>query len=454
MRRNLAGITTAIAILFTGHAWAVPARAAAAAVRTPAVEVHHRKLANGLEVLVAPRHHAPLISFQVWYRVGSRDEAVGESGISHLVEHLMFQGSPKFATGRYDELVERNGGSNNAFTTEDYTAYYVDLPADRLALAASLEADRMRGLLMPPGKFGSELSVVKEERRWRTENDPFGMMWEMLGATAYVQHPYRWPVVGWMDDLDRMTRAKAMAYYKRHYHPDQAVVIVTGDVQPDVAFRTVETAFGSIPRGPGVDRRVPEEPIQRGERRTTLIRPVQAPAVMLAYHTGARGHADYHALAVAERVLSSGRSSRLHKDLVDTRKLAQEVGASAMAGLDPGLFLVYAVPMPGHDAAELEQELQAALDRLAREPITEQERRKAFDQARAAHLMGLEKNHDLGIELGTAAMLGNWRWALDFVPGLAAVTPEQVRAVADRAFRKANRSVIVLEPETGAEGGN
>ncbi|MEB3238290.1 MAG: pitrilysin family protein [Candidatus Sericytochromatia bacterium] len=440
------------ALALAGLVVAVPALAKHARADADGVVVHQRKLANGLEVLVAPRHHAPLISFQVWYRAGSRDEAIGESGISHLVEHLMFQGSPGYPTGRYDELVERNGGSNNAFTTEDFTAYYVDLPADRLALAASLEADRMRGLLMPTEKFGSELSVVKEERRWRTENDPFGMMWEMLGATAYVQHPYRWPVVGWMDDLDRMTRDRAMAYYKRHYHPDQAVVVVTGDVKPDVAFRSVATAFGNIPRGPKVDRAVPVEPPQRGERRTTLLRPVQAPAVMLAYHIGNRADADYHALVMAERILSSGRSSRLQKDLVDTRKLAQDVGASAMAGLDPGLFLVYAVPMPGHTAEELEMELQAALDRLAREPITERERQKAFDQARAAHLMGMEKNHDLGIELGTAAMLGDWRRAFDVVPGLAAVTPEKVREVAARTFRKANRSVIVLEPDATGSG--
>lgn len=420
-------------------------KAAGAAGSLPVV--HHRKLANGLEVLVAPRHHAPLLSFQVWYRVGSRDEAIGQSGISHLVEHLMFQGSPNYPTGQYDALVERNGGSNNAFTTEDYTAYYVDLPSDKLQLAASLEADRMRGLLMPEGKFGSELSVVKEERRWRTENDPFGMMWEMLGATSYVQHPYRWPVVGWMADLDRMTRAKAMAHYRRHYHPDQAVAVVVGDVSPDKVFRIVDQTFGKLPRGPGVDRVVPAEPPQRGERRTTLLRPVQAPAVMLAYHTGARRDDDHHALVLAERVLSAGRSSRLQRDLVDGRKLAQEVGASAMAGLDPGLFLVYGVPMPGHSAAELERELQAALDRLASEPITEKERQKAYDQAKAAHLLGMEKNHDLGIALGTAAMLGNWRWALDEVRDLAAVSPARLQQVAANTFRIANRSVIVLEPE-------
>jgi zinc protease len=421
-----------------------------ASVATP-LPVVEKTLPNGLKVLLLERHTAPVISFQVWYRVGSRNEQVGKSGISHLLEHLMFQGSKNFPTGSYDKLVERHGGANNAFTTEDMTAYYVNFPSDKLELAARLEADRMTTALIPQAKFATELNVVKEERRWRTENDPFGMMWEMLGATAYSAHPYRWPVVGWMSDLDGMTRDDAVAYYKAHYQPGNAIVVVVGDFQTAKAMEIITRYFGAIPKAPAVTATVPQEPPQKGERRTEVIRDVETPAVMLAYHIGPKSDPEFHALWVMDKILSSGESSRLHRDLVYTRKLAQEAGTSALENKDPGLFLVYAVPMPGHTSGELEGELIKALDQLKSEEVTPRELQKAINQAQAAFIFGQQKNYEIGQALGSAEIQHSWRAVNDFLEKVRQVTAADIKRVAEKTFTRQNRSVITLVPAKEAK---
>ncbi len=419
-----------------------PALAAPAA----SLPVQEHTLSNGLKVLLLERHAAPVITFQVWYKVGSRNEEIGKSGVSHLLEHLMFQGSKNFPAGAYDKTVERHGGNNNAFTTDDYTAYYVNFPSDKLELAAKLEADRMTGALVPAAKFASELNVVKEERRWRTENDPFGMMWEMLGATAYVAHPYRWPVVGWMSDLDRMTRDDALAYYKAHYQPNNAVLVVIGDFQASRALDTIKKQFGPLPRGATEQRTIPQEPEQKGERRTEVVRDVETPAVMVAFHMGPKTSKDFHTLAVIDRILSSGRSSRLHHDLVYTRKWAQEVGTSAGENRDPSLFLAYGVPLPGHTAAELEAELIKALDKLETEDVSDRELQKAINQVEAKHYFGQQKAYALGEALGSAEAQGGWRFVNDYIQKVRAVTKADIRRVAAQTFTRRNRSVITLVP--------
>lgn len=408
--------------------------------------VHEHILPNGLKVLLLERRTAPVISFQVWYRVGSRNEMIGKSGISHLTEHLMFQGSKNFPAGSYDKLVERHGGNNNAFTTEDATAYYLNFPSDKLELAAKMEADRLAHLLIPPGKVESELNVVKEERRWRTENSPFGMMWELLGATAYTAHPYRWPVVGWMGDLDKMTRADAWDHYKRFYTPNNAVVVLVGDFESAKALDIVKKTFGTIPKGPTVQQVITREPAQNGERRTEVVRDVETPAVMVAFHMGAKGDPDYLPLWLIDRILSSGRSSRLYHDLVYTRKLAQDVGTMVTDNKDPGLFLAYAVPMPGHTAAELEAELIKALDKLKTEAVADRELQKAINQAEAGYIFGQQKDYELGVLLGQSEVLKDWRLVNDYVDKLRGVTKEDLKRVAAQTFTRRNKSVVTLVP--------
>ncbi len=423
-----------------------PMRMSAPPSITKPLPVKEHILPNGLKVLLLERHTAPVVSFQVWYRVGSRNELIGKSGIAHITEHLMFQGSKNFPTGTYDRLVERHGGNNNAFTTEDTTAYYLNFPSDKLELAAKMEADRMANLLIPPAKFDSERNVVKEERRWRTENDPFGMMWELLGATAYTAHSYRWPVVGWMSDLDNMTRKDAWEHYKRYYTPGNAVVVVVGDFESGKALEIVKKTFGVIPKGPAITQVITTEPPQKGERRTEVIRDVETPAVMIAFHMGAKGDPDYLPLWMIDRILSSGRSSRLYHDLVYTRKLAQEVGTVVGDNKDPGLFLAYAVPMPGHTSAELEAELLKALDKMKTEEVGDRELQKALNQAEAGFVFGQQKDYELGLLLGQNEILKDWRLVNDYLPKLRGVTKEDIKRVAAQTFTRRNRSVITLVP--------
>lgn len=413
---------------------------------TKPLPVQEHVLPNGLKVLLLERRTAPVITVQVWYRVGSRNELVGKSGISHLTEHLMFQGSKNFPDKTYDNLVERHGGNNNAFTTEDATAYYVNFPSDKLELALRMEADRMASLLLPPGKFDSERNVVKEERRWRTENSPFGMMWELLGATAYTAHPYRWPVVGWMSDLDSVTLADAKDHYKRFYTPNNAVVVLVGDFEATKALALVKKTFGAIPRGPEIKQVITKEPQQNGERRTEVIRDVETPAVMIAFHMGAKGDPDDLPLRLLDQILSSGRSSRLYHDLVYTRKLAQSVGTMVTDNKDPGLFLAYALPMPGHTAAELEGELLKALERVKIEDVDDRELQKAINQAEAGYIFGQQKDHELGVLLGQNEVLRDWRLVNDYVEKLRKVSKEDLKRVAKQTFTRRNRSVVTLVP--------
>lgn len=403
-------------------------------------------LPNGLKVLMVENHKAPVVSLQVWYRVGSRNEQVGQTGLAHLTEHMMFQGSKRFPGGKYKELVEAMGGDYNAFTTEDMTAYYINSPADKLELAAQLEADRMGNLLIPAEKFGSEREVVKEERRWRTENSPFGMMYEMIGSTAYTAHPYRWPVVGWMSDLDKVSREDSWRFYKTYYHPNNATLVITGDFKADQALSIVKRTFGVIKAGPKPPEVRTVEPPQQGERRTRLVKPVETPSVMMAYHVPPAGHADGYVLKVISNLLYKGNSSRLHHDLVYTKKIAQEVGGWSGSSIDPGLYLLYGVPLPGHTAEALEEGIYAQLDRLKTEPVSDRDLEKARNQVEAEFLFGQQKAEQTGNTLGEAETVASYTMVNQFVDKIRAVSKEDIMRVAKTYFSPTNRSVVTLVP--------
>lgn len=320
------------------------------------LDIHEHRLSNGLRLLMLEDHKAPVVTFQVWYQVGSKDERPGLTGVSHFLEHLMFQGAKKYGTGEFDKVLTRNGGQNNAFTTEDYTAFYEVFASDRLPLAFDLESDRMQGLLLPPDKVVSEKNVVKEERRWRTENSPTGAVWEDLMALSFEAHPYHWPVIGWMSDLDAMSRDQILAYYRTYYRPDNAIVVVVGDFDTATAIRLAEKYYGRLPaQGGNFPRNPTVEPPQNGERRAELIKNVQSPVVMAAYHVPAAGNTDLYALDLLDTILSSGESSRLYHELVYKQRVAQQVGSGLSENKDPGIYYVYGQPMPGKSTAALER---------------------------------------------------------------------------------------------------
>lgn len=452
--KNASALALAATILVAAGMPAIGAPAApapapsASAAQAGHIPVQEHTLANGLKVLLVENHKAPVVSVQVWYRVGSRNEEIGKTGLAHVTEHMMFQGSKNYPTGRYKDLVEANGGDYNAFTTEDITAYYATFSSDKLKLALELEADRMTGLIIPESKFPSEVEVVKEERRWRTENSPFGMMWEILGSTAYQAHPYRWPVVGWMSDLDSLTRQDSWDFYKRYYHPNNATLIVSGDFKAKDAMPLIQQTFGKISKGPVPPKVVTVEPKQMGERRSEIVRPVQTASAMVAYHIPAYGHPDLYALQVLENLLANGASSRLYQDLVYQKAIAQDVGTYMSKQIDPSLFLLYGTLLPGKQPIELEAGLFAQIERLKTEPVSERELQKAKNQVEASFLFGQQKAEQVANVLGEAATLKDYKLANQLVDQVRAVTPEDVMRVAKTYFTKENRSVVTLIPES------
>ncbi|HEY9855501.1 MAG TPA: pitrilysin family protein [Stenomitos sp.] len=413
----------------------------------PALKVQEASLPNGLKILMVENHKVPVFSLQMWYKVGSRNERPGITGLSHLLEHLHYLGTKRRPTGQYDREVETQGGGDNASTSEDYTDYYVEMASPNLERAIDLEADALANLAIPANKFESEKRVVMEERRLRTENSPFGMMFELMGATAYVAHPYSWPVVGWMSDLIGMTRQDAWTYYQTYYKPNNATLVLVGDFDPKQALQLIRKHFGPIKAGPTPPPVRTVEPPQNGEHRTELIKEVETPAVMAAFKIPAVGHPDLYALMVAANVLARGESSRLYRKLVDQTQIAQSVEASANEQRDPGLFILAALPTPGHTTQELETAMYQELDRLKTEPVSEQELSKAKKQIESDFLMGQQRASTLGFQLGMYETLKDYHLFLNHVPQIRHVTAEEVQRVAKTYFLKANRSVVTLVPK-------
>ncbi|MCG2814309.1 MAG: insulinase family protein [Thermodesulfovibrionales bacterium] len=328
-------------------------------------EVKEYKLDNGLKVLVIEDHKAPLATFQIWYRVGSRDEPAGKSGISHLLEHMMFKGTPKYGSKAFSKMVKKNGGTDNAFTTKDYTMYYQTLSSDRIDISIELEADRMQNLILDPKEVIAERNVVMEERRMRYDDDPQNSLYEEVVAAAFKSHSYHWPVIGWMSDISSIERSDLLNHYRAYYSPDNAVIAVSGDIKADEIIKKIKASFGSIP--PASSRRVvtSKETEQKGERRISLKREAELPYIITVYHTPSFPHPDSYALEVLGMILSGGKSSRLYRSIVYEKKLA--IGASAdYSGFHKGpfLFLFAATAAPGKDIKDVENALYAEIEQI------------------------------------------------------------------------------------------
>lgn len=418
----------------------------------PRLDIREHTLRNGLKLLMLEDHKAPVVTFQVWYQVGSKDERPGITGVSHLLEHMMFQGAKKYGTGQFDQILTRNGAENNAFTSEDYTAYYEVLASDRLELAFDLEADRMMGALIPPEKLKSEKEVVKEERRWRTENSPIGAVWEYLSAFAYIAHPYHWPVVGWMSDLEAMTHEQVVDYYRTYYRPDNATVVIVGDFETQEAIALAERYFGPLEARGSFPRNPTQEPPQNGERRAEMIKEVETPVVMAAYKAPKAGHPDLDALDVLDTILSSGESSRFYQSLVYRGRLAQQVGSGFSEGKDGSLFYLYALPMPGKTLAQVEAAMYAEIARMADTPVSDRELQKALNVAEAGFIFDQQSSSDLATTLGTRASLTRAEDVNTYLARLRAVTKADIQRVARQYLVRPNRTVVTMH--SGKEAPN
>jgi len=411
-------------------------------------QVAEQKLDNGLRILVVEDHAVPAITCYTFFSVGSRNERPGRTGISHLFEHMMFNGARKYGRGEFDRQLESRGGVSNAFTTEDVTGYSDTFPSDALELVLDMEADRMAALQISEASLNAEREVVKEERRLRIDNDVQGAMFELLGATAYLAHPYGWPVVGWMSDLDAITVDDCREYFRVHYAPNNATLILAGDVRPEPAFDLVRRAFAGIPAQAPAPLVVKNEPPQKGERRSVLRKAAQVPALAMAFHVPPTSSEDeVYALDLIETLLGTGDSSRLTRILVRERQLASWVSAGNAYRVDPSLFLITAEARPDVPIEDLEKALLVELERLGREPIDDAELQKARNLRTMSLVRALKTSHGKAEQLGLyQTYFGSYTRLFEAAERYRSVDREAIRQASRRAFRPDNRSVVTLVP--------
>ncbi len=404
-------------------------------------------LENGLKVLLLEEHKAPVVTVHVWYRIGARNEQPGATGLSHFLEHMMFKGTSKVGPGQFSKTVQKNGGRDNAFTSDDYTGYFETFASDRFELALELEADRVRGLLLDAKEVESEKKVIMEERRLRTDDDPVSALRETMEAVAFQVHPYRQPVIGWMSDLEALTREDLVRHYNTYYLPNNAVLIVVGDFKSDELLPKIRRVFGAIPRGPEPPKVRAVEPEQRGERRLVLKKEAELPFVFMGYHVPDLKHSDNFALEVLAYILSGGKSARIYKSLVYDKQLALFAGGGYdRESIDPNLFSFYASVMPGKTAEEVERALTAEIERLKGDIVPDRELEKAKNQIEAGFLLGQDSVFNLARQLAEYEIVAGWRTWEAYLPGIRAVKAEDLQRVAKTYLTPDNQTVAVLIP--------
>ena len=404
-------------------------------------------LDNGLRVLLLEDHRSPIVSFQMWYRVGSRNEHPGATGLAHFLEHMMFKGTPTYGPRQFAQLVEQNGGQDNAFTSQDVTSYYVNIAADKIDLVIDLEADRMQNLLLDAREINSEREVVIEERRTRTEDDPGGFLGEEVSSLAYKNHAYGHPIIGWVEDLRRITPEEIRAFYKTYYIPNNAILVAVGDFKASDLLAKIKTRFGKVPKGATPPPVLAVEPVQNGERRGIVKKEAQLPIVYLGYHVPNQQSADAPALEMLSTILSGGRASRLYSHLVHERQIALEAGGDySYFAFDPPLFWFWGTPMPGQTPETMEKALLEEMERLRKERVTDEELTRARNQAEAAFVFQDDSVHRRAALLARFELIGGYAGKDKFLDRLRAVTPDDVQRVARAYFADENKNVGVLIP--------
>lgn len=409
--------------------------------------VQERRLPNGLEIRLLPDRSLPLCTLYSFFRVGARNERPGITGISHLFEHMMFNGSRRYGPKEFDRRLEAAGGTSNAYTSSDLTVYYEDFASSALELVLDLEADRMASLTIDDASLARERGVVKEERRYRTDNDLDGMMDEALGSLAFLAHPYRWPVVGWMSDLNRISRAECERYFRTYYAPNNCVLVLVGDFDPDDAFARIERLYGAIPAGAPLPQVATGEPPQKGERRATVVFPAQAPALLVGFRAPSARDPDCLVVDLIETALGSGEGARLKRALVYEQELCVEVHAGFGWRLDPGLFQIALKLHPGGEPAKAEAALWAELAKLAEAPLPGPELSRAKNLVRAGLLRSLVSANGRAHMVGQLELMsGSWRHLLELPDRYAALGAADVQRVARALFAPHRRNVVALQP--------
>jgi len=415
--------------------------------------VHEMTLKNGMKVIVKEDNRAPIAVTMVWYKVGSADEPGGITGVSHALEHMMFKGTKKFPAGVFSKTVALNGGQENAFTNYDYTAYFEKLAADRLAISFQLEADRMKNLLLDENEFSKEIQVIKEERRMRTDDNPQSLTFERFLAAAHLASPYQHPVIGWMNDLDNMKITDLRRWYARWYTPNNATLVVVGDVKPEKVFQLAQQYFGAIKPMPIPAKKAQLEPRPLGKKTVEVSAPAKLPFVMLGYSVPSVKTAQEpwqaYALEIIAGILDNGDSARLAKQVVRGQQVASfaDVYYNLFARYDTQ-FILYGTPAKNHDINDLEQALVDQVDTLKTTLVSQEELQRVKNQIIAEKVFQKDSVFGQAMEIGLLETVGlPWQESNDYVKKINAITPEQIQAAAKMYFNDKRLTVAVLHPE-------
>lgn len=412
------------------------------------LKVEKYKLANGLTVLLHEDHSSPLISYQTWFRVGSKNEEPGLTGIAHLFEHMMFRGSKRYSGEQLDTVLQANGATNNAFTTNDYTGYYENLPSAKLEVVIDIESDRMENLKINQETLTNELGVVKEERRMRVDNNPTGLLREALFGTAFRVSPYKWPVIGYMTDLDNINEKNAQAFHRTFYAPNNAIVVVAGDFDSAKAKKLIEKYYGAIPSQPIPDRPRPAEPAQTAARSQFLSKPVQTQQFVVAYHTPKNGDDDSYALDLLANIMGFGDSSRLYQRLVYKDQVATNVTVYNHTLQEAGLFQIYVTMKPGVDHSRAYRSVIGELWRPRNLLVSENDLQKAKNQVMKSYVDGLKTVHGRAEALAlNETLYGDYEMLFKDLDRYNRVTREDVRKVANKYLGPDKGTLVVLKPE-------
>lgn len=422
------------------------------ALSVAAGTTHEFKLDNGMKVIVKEDHRAPVVVSQVWYKVGSSYEHNGTTGLSHALEHMMFKGTKKHPPNEFSRIISENGGKENAFTGEDYTTYFQQLEKSRLAISFELEADRMRNIVLPPEEFAKEIKVIMEERRMRTDDNPNSLMHEQFNAAAFVNSPYHHPVIGWMNDLESMTVQDLRTWYQTWYTPNNATLVVVGDVDAQKTLELAKKYFGPIKSNPVPVVKPQQEIEQKGQRRITVKAPAELPSLVMGYKTpGARSAKEPwepYALDMLAGILDGGDSARFAKNLVRGSQVAANAGAGYdMYGRLDQLFTLDGTPAQGHTMQELETALREQVKKVRDELVTADELERVKAQVIASKVYERDSNFYQAMQIGMLETVGlPWKLADEYLDRIKAVTPEQVQQVAQKYLIDDTLTVAVLDP--------
>ena len=417
---------------------------------------HEYMLTNGLKIVVKEDHRSPVVISQIWYKAGSIDELNGTTGVAHVLEHMMFKGTKNISSGEFSKKIAAVGGRDNAFTSRDYTGYFQQLHKSKLALAMKLEADRMRNLILTEEEFAKEIKVVMEERRLRTDDQPHALVYEKMMSVAYQSHPYRRPIIGWMNDLENMRVGDAQEWYDRWYAPNNAVLVLVGDVDPKEVYSLAQKYYGEIKSRPIASlalRKPQTEVTQMGIKRLQIKAPAQMPYLIMGYHAPVLhdANADWepYALQMLVGVLDGNGSARLNKELVRNQQIASSINADYdSTGRGPGMFFLSGTPSEGRSAAELESALRIEIERLIDAGVTEKELRRVRAQVVSGHVFQLDSMFYQAMQIGQLESVGlSYRDLDTIIKKLQAVTAKQVREVAIKYLIDDSLTVAVLDPQ-------